>query len=242
MIEFLGVDGKDILDGILAAVPEGLEARVFLGIHHGGLNAKMLPLVEEALTWDGLAGIDLHGTETVPLDEATPRIWREAREAGKFTKAHAGEFCGADFVRYVIEELGAQRIEHGVRAGEDPAVLDLIRERNLTLDVCPISNVKLMPGLTRENHPIRELVDAGVRCTVSTDDPMLFGNKLADEYELLHFYRNFSRTELVQIARNGFEAALVCEEHRQALLEDFDRTAASLIEGSAEQNDRPADA
>lgn len=235
VIEFLGVDGKGILDGLLAAVPEGMEARIFMGIHHGGMNEKMLPVIEEALTWDGLAGIDLHGTETLPVDEAAPRLWREAREAGKFTKAHAGEFCGADFVKYVIEELGAQRIEHGVRAVEDPAVLALIRERDLTLDVCPISNVKLMPGITRDNHPIRELFDAGVRCTVSTDDPLVFGNKLADEYELLHVHRGFSRAELVRIARNGFEAALLCEEHRQALLAEFDRAAdAALNAGSAD--------
>ena len=144
-------------------------------------------------------------------------------------------------MKYVVEELGVERIEHGVRAVEDPAVVELICERDLTLDICPISNVKLMPGVTRENHPIRELVDAGVRCTVSTDDPMLFGNTLADEYELLHGHRGFMRAELVRLARNGFEVALLCEEHRQALLDDFDRTAASLIEGSAESTDRPAD-
>ncbi|MGE9292840.1 MAG: adenosine deaminase family protein [Puniceicoccales bacterium] len=234
VVEFFCVDAKGILDGILAAAPEGLEVRVFMGIHHGGMNAKMLPIIEEALTWDGLAGIDLHGTETIPVDEGAPRIWREAREAGKFTKAHAGEFCGADFVKYVIEALGAQRIEHGVRAIEDPAVIELIRERDLTLDICPISNVKLMPDVTRENHPIRELFDAGVRCTVSTDDPLVFGNTLADEYELLHEYRGFTRAELAQVARNGFEAALVCEEHRQALLAEFDRAVADLKEPSTD--------
>lgn len=242
VIEFLGVDGKGILDGILAAVPAGLEVRVFMGIHHGGMNPNMLPVIEEALTWDGLAGIDLHGTETLPVDETAPRLWREARAAGKFTKAHAGEFCGAEFVRYVIEELGAQRIEHGVRAIEDPALVALIRERGLTLDVCPISNVKLMPGVTRENHPIRELFDVGVRCTVSTDDPLVFGNTLADEYELLHDHRGFTRAELVRLARHGFEAALLCEEHRRALLDDFDRAAAAALARPSGQLEASADA
>ncbi|MEM8549982.1 MAG: adenosine deaminase [Verrucomicrobiota bacterium] len=222
VMEFLGVDGKGILDAILSAAPEGMEVRVFLGIHHGGLNEKMLPVLEEALTWQGLTGIDLHGVEEIPVGEPEIAFWKQARAAGKFTKAHAGEFCGADFVRWCVEVLGALRIEHGVRAVEDLAVIELLKERDIALDICPISNVKLMPGITAENHPIRELVDAGVTCTVSTDDPLAFGNNLLDDYVLLGESRGFSPSELAQLARYGFTAALMPEEQKRNYLDELD--------------------
>lgn len=218
VIEFLGLDGRAILAAIHAAVPAGLEVRVFLGIHHDGLGPAMRPVLEDALTWPGLAGIDLHGAETVPLDPWTRDYWAAARRAGKYTKAHAGEFMGADFIRRILEELQPDRIEHGVRAVEDPALVGALARRGLGLDVCPISNHKLMPGVTLADHPIRALFDAGVKVTVSTDDPLSFGNTLNEEYAALATHRGFTRSELAQLARHGFELALVPEAQRQAWL------------------------
>jgi adenosine deaminase len=207
-IDFLQLDGREVVDALRAAVPPGLDVRIFLGIHHDGFTPKMIPVLEAALGWKNLDGIDLHGTETVPVDERAPDYWRRAREAGKFTKAHAGEFQGAAFVRYAVEVLGAQRIEHGVRAIEDPAVVDLLRERGIALDVCPLSNVKLRAVPSAAEHPIRRLLDAGVVCTISTDDPISFGNHLEDEYLFLANELGFSQDDLARIARNGFEVAL----------------------------------
>ena len=221
-IEFLGLTGPEVLAAIRAAVPAGLEVRIFLGIHHNGCTPKMKPVLEDALGWRDLAGIDLHGTESFPLEPWTAEYWAAARRAGKYTKAHAGELMGADFVRRVLDELQPQRIEHGVRSIEDPAVVAEIKRRGIALDVCPISNHKLMPGITLANHPIRQLVDAGVKVTVSTDDPLSFGNTLADEYVALATQRGFSRKELVQLARNGFEVALMPAAQKQAWLDQLD--------------------
>jgi adenine deaminase len=221
-IEFLGLDGREVLAAIRTAVPAGLEVRIFLGIHHNGFTPKMQPVLAEALTWPGLAGIDLHGTESFPLEPWTAEYWEAARRAGKFTKAHAGELMGAGFVRRVLDELKPQRLEHGIRAIEDPAVLAEIKRRGLALDVCPISNHKLVPGISLENHPIRRLVDAGVKVTVSTDDPLSFGNTLAHEYVALVERRGFSRREIVQLMRNGFEVALLSDAQKQPWLEQLD--------------------
>ena len=207
-IEFMNLDGREVCDAIRAAVPKGLEVRIFLGIHHDGYTEKMGPVLESALRWENLDGIDLHGTEPTPLGDWAPDFWRRARDARKFTKAHAGEFCGAWFVREVIEKLGAQRIEHGVRAVEDPEVVALLRDTGIALDVCPISNVKLRAVSSIQEHPIKRLLDSKVVCTVSTDDPISFGNTLEDEYELLARELGFSESDLRQIAQNGFEVAL----------------------------------
>ncbi|WP_269541509.1 adenosine deaminase family protein [Cerasicoccus fimbriatus] len=224
--EFGGLDAKEIHLAVLEAVPKDLEVRLFMGIHHSGCGPKMRPVIEDALTWDGLAGIDLHGPEDLPIEPWTAEIYAAARVADKFTKAHAGEFLGPDFVRRMLVEIGAERIQHGIRSVEDPMLLDQIKANGIALDICPISNAKLSPGVTLENHPIRELFDAGVKVTVSTDDPISFGNNLLDDYEALHHYRNFTREELVQLVRNGLEVALVDEAKRQTWLDELDALTA----------------
>ncbi|WOO39896.1 adenosine deaminase [Rubellicoccus peritrichatus] len=221
VIEFLGLNGKEVLSAIVEAAPKDLELRVFLGIHHNGFNEKMLPIIEDAIGWQKLTGFDLHGTETIPVDPAAVSIWRDARAEGKTTVAHAGEFCGPDFVRWAIEELGAQKLRHGIRAVEDPNVVELIKINNIPLDICPISNHKLMPGIQISNHPIRELYNAGCPVTISTDDPVSFGNHLNEEYAALYEHRGFNKEELTQVARNGFETAIADDKTKDEWLGEF---------------------
>jgi adenosine deaminase len=209
IIEFLGIPGPEIVEAIRSAAPEGLEVRVFMGMARNAYNEVLAPVLEDCVHWEGLAGVDLHGVEYLPLEAWTPRLWAKVREAGLVTKAHAGEFGPAAHVREAIEVLGARRIQHGIRAVEDVAVVDLAIEQGATFDVCPISNVKLGVVNCLEKHPIRQLFDRGLRCTVSTDDPFSFGNTVEDEYAALSARLSFSREELKQIARNGFEVALV---------------------------------
>jgi adenine deaminase len=222
VIEFGGLNGREVLAAIRSAVPAGLEVRVFLGIHHNGAGPAMKTALEDALTWKDLAGVDLHGPEDFPLESWSKEYWQAARRAGKYTKAHAGEFMGADFVRRVLDELNPQRIEHGVRAIEDPSVVAEIKRRGIALDMCPISNHKLMPGITLANHPIRRFFDAGVTVTVNTDDPISFGNTLSDDYVALLERGGFSRRELVRLARNGFEVALLSEAQKRPWLDQLD--------------------
>ncbi len=229
MMQYHGLDGRATAEAIKSAAPSGLDVRVFMGIHHDGYTAETSSWIEEALTWPDLDGFDLHGTETEPMGPWAADLWKRARDAGKATKAHAGEFCGPDFVRRVVEELGVLRVEHGVRAIEDPDLLKLMADRGVSLDLCPISNVKLGVIDRYEDHPIGRLMEAGVRCTVSTDDPLSFGNQLFDEYALLSDRLGFDHAQLASIARAGFEIALVSEEDRARWLRDFDRIVDDLI-------------
>ena len=222
VLEFLGVDGRAVSEALRAAAPEELSVRVFLGIHHNGWTDRSRGFLAECLSWPLLEGLDLHGTETLPLEAWTGPLWREAREAGKFNKAHAGEFCGPDFVRLVLDELQVTRLEHGVRSVEDPGLVRELTARGVSLDVCPISNVKLGVAPSIEEHPLRALLKEGVTCTVSTDDPVSFGNTLQDEYENLAARAGFSRAELVGIARNGFRVARMSDEWKAPFLAELD--------------------
>ena len=100
--------------------------------------------------------------------------------------------------------------------------MDLAIESGTTFDVCPISNVKLNVVQELEAHPIRQLVDRGVRCTISTDDPFSFGNNVEDEYAALSAGLKFSHVELAQIAKNGFAVALVDEAIRAQWIAEVD--------------------
>lgn len=208
VLEFGGVDGEAVTEAIRAAVPEGLTVRVFMGIHRNGHTDRSRAFLDTCTDWPALDGLDLHGLETLPLEPWTAELWRRARGAGKHTKAHAGEFAGPESVRQVLDELTVDRVEHGVRAVEDPALVERLARDGVTLDVCPISNVKLGVVPSLSEHPIRHLLDAGVVCTVSTDDPISFGNTLTDEYMALAAGLAFTRGELARVALNGFRVAL----------------------------------
>ncbi|MGF1448905.1 MAG: adenosine deaminase [Opitutales bacterium] len=217
--------GPPVLEAIHAAAPEGLELRVFMGMSHQ-VDAEPFGLetVQAGIHWDLLAGIDLHGPEYWPIEPWTLELWPAARVAGKFTKAHAGEFMPASFVRTCVETLGAQRIQHGVRAAEDPAVLQLLTDRGIACDVCPISNVKLaVEGIdSMAAHPLPHMLEAGVTCTINSDDPFMFGNRLSEEYYAVHQDLGFSRTQLARLARNGFEIALMPAAQKAPFLAELD--------------------
>ena len=225
--QFMKLPGPEIIAAVRAAVPEGLEVRIFAGMVRTDLGGDLRPTIDQLHTWDGLAGVDLHGSEQMPTHPDTAAVWARLRAAGKVTKCHAGEFDGAARVREAIEQLGVTRIQHGVRAIEDPAVVKLAAERNVTFDMCPISNVGLKVVSSIKEHPIRRLMLAGVRCTVSTDDPLCFANTVNEEYETLAKELTFTRAELAQVARNGWEIADIPPATRKKMLADIDRILAT---------------
>ncbi len=221
IVQFIEARGEEILQAILEAVPAGMTVRVFAGLVRDCHTGPMPAVITDALRWKWLAGFDLHGHETLPLEEWTPEVWRRARNADKETKAHAGEFGGAENVREAVERLGVRRVQHGVRAVDDPSVVALLVREGVTLDITPISNVKLGVARSLREHPIRRLHEAGVRCTLSTDDPLIFGNTLTDEYAGLAAEAGFSPAELLQLARNGFLAGTMPEPVRRAALAEI---------------------
>lgn len=225
--EFIRVPGPEIIEAVLAAVPSGMTVRVFAGMPRDAYKGDLRKTIDRLGGWEKLSGIDLHGFEEMPTEPWTAGVWRAVREAGKVTKCHAGEFSGAHRVREAIEELGVLRIQHGVRAAEDEAVVRLAAERGATFDMCPISNVRLGVVPSIAEHPIRRFANAGIRCTLSTDDPLCFANTVEDEYMALAEEAGFSKAELASLARAGWEVALVDRTIRDRALAEIDRLLAS---------------
>ena len=221
--DFIHVPGPVIIDAILSAAPPGLEVRVFAGMLRDAYDGPLRATIDEMLGWGSLSGIDLHGYERMPTEPWAFGVWERARAAGKVTKCHAGEFDGAARVREAIQQLGVRRVQHGVRAVEDPAVVRLAAEAGATFDICPLSNVGLQVVPDIASHPIRRLMEAGVNCTVSTDDPLCFANTLCEEYAALAREARFTRSELARVARNGWAVAGVGEPERRARIAEIDR-------------------
>jgi aminodeoxyfutalosine deaminase len=126
----------------------------------------------------GLAGPEDRPHEVAPLRETFAR----ARAEGLHVLPHAGELAGAERIWEVVRELGAERIGHGVRCLEDPALVEYLRERAIPLEVCPSSNVRLGVCASLREHPLPRLLDAGLAVSLGSDDPPLFGTDLVQEY------------------------------------------------------------
>jgi aminodeoxyfutalosine deaminase len=186
----------------------------------------------------GVVGIGLGGLEADFPPEQYAQPFALARSEGLASVPHAGEFEGPASVRGAVEALGADRLRHGIRAVEDPSLVRELADRGIVLDVCPISNLctKAVPSL--EEHPLPRLVDAGVRCSVSTDDPAMFGTDLTRDYE--------AASSLGVEPRLLYEAALagtLCGEETKARLAsigetfDWSATTATLVTMNAEERD-----
>jgi len=225
--QFINVPGREILDAIRSAAPPGLEVRVFAGLLRDAYAGPLREVIDTLEDWEHLAGVDLHGFERMPTEPWSARVWERIRRAGKVTKCHAGEFDGPGRVREAIVTLGVTRVQHGVRAVEDPQVVRLAAERGVTFDVCPISNVRLRVVPDMASHPLRSLMRAGINCTVSTDDPLCFANTVCGEYEALAAEAGFTRAELAQVARNGWAVADVPAAERRAWTAQIDGILAS---------------
>jgi adenosine deaminase len=145
-----------------------------------------------------------------------------ARAAGLISTPHAGEHGGPESVRAALDALGARRIQHGVRAIEDPELVQRLVDDRVCLDVCPTSNVQLSVAPSLEEHPLPALLAAGVTVSLNADDPVIFGCGLLDEYELARRVFGFDDTILAGIAANSIRASGAPDSIRQEGLARID--------------------
>jgi adenosine deaminase len=147
--------------------------------------------------------IDLYGEELIREPSDYKDLYKEARKTGMRLKAHTGEFGDAESIRNTVEILELDEVQHGVSAAQSPEVMNWLRENNIQLNVCPSSNIILGRAKSMKDHPIRVLIDNGLSVTVNTDDLMLFGQGINDEYLNLYNAGTLTAHELDQIRING---------------------------------------
>ena len=219
-----GIGDAEHFEGIAAGIDDarrdhGIEARILsVAVRNYGVERAIeIAEVTAARPHPYVVGFSLAGDEAGYPPEPFLDAYRVAEKAGLGCTVHAGEWAGADSVRGALE-LPVTRISHGVRAIEDPSLVEELARRKITLEVCPTSNVVLGVFPTYEAHPFLALRDAGIPLTLGSDDPPYFGASVGGEYAIASERFGLDDRELVGITRTAIEASFAEPELRSKLL------------------------
>jgi adenosine deaminase len=220
-----GLETQKLAEAIrigLSRVPEIKVVLVADFVRDFGPQRAAVTLAEVSEVQDqGVIGIGIGGSEQKFPPEPFKEVYQEARRLGFHTSAHAGEAAGAESIWGAICSLRVDRIGHGTRAEEDESLLDYLAERQIPLEMCPLSNLRTGIVTSLVKHPIRRYFERGIIVTVSTDDPKMFGNSLAEEFLSLEEELDFSRDEIRTLILQSIRASWLPENKKQPLVESF---------------------
>jgi adenosine deaminase len=213
-----GVPVGDVIQGLAHACRRAhaelrIGAKLILCFLRHLPEEDALATLEAALPWrEHFIGVGLDSSERGHPPEKFVRVFARARELGLHVVAHAGEEGPPAYIASALDLLHAERIDHGVRCLEDPALVQRLAARRVPLTVCPLSNVRLRVYPTLAQHRLPELLAAGLCVTVNSDDPAYFGGYVNQNYvELFEALPQLGVAEARQLAANSFEAAFVDE-------------------------------
>lgn len=214
-----------ILDAVASASREtGLGMRVLVAANRmkHPLDARTLARLAVRYADRGVVGFGLSNDERRGFARDFDRAFAIARDGGLLAAPHGGELSGPASVRDCLDDLHAGRVGHGVRAAEDPRLVARLADSGVTCEVCPASNVALGVYDKPEDVPLRALFDAGVPMALGADDPLLFGSRLAAQYEIAREHHGFSDAELAELARQSVRGSRAPVDEQRRLLAGID--------------------
>lgn len=190
------------IEGLVERYKAQVDLRPELGFSRGNADdPKLMALAHEVVELGFFRSIDLYSRQEVCPPEVMKPLFTRARAAGMKLKAHVGEFEDAEEIRRTVEVLDLDEVQHGIAAAESVEIMRWLSEHQIQLNVCPTSNVMLNGVSDLASHPIRILFDNGVPVTINTDDLMIFGQSVSEEYRNLYQASVFSPEELDGIRR-----------------------------------------
>jgi adenine deaminase len=228
-----GVAFRDVVSGIHRALADaeakfGMTSRLIMCFLRHLDEDDAERTLDAALPFkDWIVGVGLDSSEKGHPPRKFERVFRRAREAGLRAVAHAGEEGPPEYVWEALDLLGAERIDHGVRALEDNSLVRRLAAEKTTLTVCPLSNVKLCVYENIARHPLRAMLESGLAATVNSDDPAYFGGYINENFTTTGAALALSRQHLHQLARNSFAGAFLPEASKQKLLARLDSYVAA---------------
>ena len=213
--------------GVVEAVVDGVEA----GCKDFGVKANLIGIMSRTFGQDAcqqeldglltqknkLVAIDLAGDELGQPGDRFVSHFKQVRDAGLRVTVHAGEAAGAESMWQAINELGAVRIGHGVKAVEDPKLMEFLAKNNIGIESCLTSNIQTSTVASFESHPIKTFLEYGVKVCLNTDDPAVEGIELPHEYEVAAPKVGLTQEQLRQIQINGLDLAFLSDAEKQAL-------------------------
>jgi len=186
------------------------------------LDARTLARLAGQYADRGVVGFGLSNDERRGRTAEFAGAFRIAEDAGLTLVPHGGELRGPEHIRVCLDSLHAQRLGHGVRAAEDPELLDRIVQAGVALEVCPVSNVALGVYSDPTSVPLPELLAAGATVALGADDPLLFGSRLAGQYASMRAAHELADSELAELARMSVRASRAPEQLKRATIADID--------------------
>ncbi|MEY3526204.1 MAG: hypothetical protein RI997_313, partial [Pseudomonadota bacterium] len=217
-----GISFDTVLSGIIDAFDRarsdfGISAKLILCfLRHLPEEEAFVTLKQACRCKDHIFAVGLDSSEKGHPPSKFERVFREAREQGFVPVAHAGEEGPAAYVCEAIDLLQVQRIDHGNRALEDPALVARIARQQIPMTVCPLSNRRLQVTPDLKKHPLRAMLNAGLLVTVNSDDPSYFGGYINDNFIAIQEALDLNQSELLALGRNSFIASFLSDAEKRA--------------------------
>jgi adenine deaminase len=206
----------------------GVSSRLIMCFLRDRSPASAMTTLETAKSYRrAIAGVGLDSAEAGHPPREFADVFRVAREAGYRTVAHAGEEGPAGYVTEALDVLQVKRIDHGVRAIDDQALQERLAREQVPLTMCPLSNLELKVTPDLAQHPLKRLLDAGLRVTVNSDDPAYFGGYLAANYSAAQRALELTRYDIAALARNSITASWLPAARQTQLLAEIDAFVAA---------------
>ncbi len=224
-----GVAFSAVIGGIYRALADGYEKlgisfRLILSfLRHLSVEDgfRTLDEAEPYKGWITAVGLDSSEKDFPP--DLFADLFESAHEMGFLTVAHAGEEGPPEYIWGALDLLKASRIDHGNSAVEDPDLVDVLGIYEIPLTSCPLSNLKLKVIQQMEDHPLKEMMERGIKVTVNSDDPAYFGGYLNDNFIAVADALNLSKDDIIQLVRNSFEASFITDAEKKVFLAEIEK-------------------
>ncbi len=223
-----GIPFETVVTGIRRAL---LDAETQLGIssemimcflRHLSAEEAMETLLRSLPFKEWIVGVGLDSSEVGNPPEKFKAVFDKAREHGFLTVAHAGEEGPPAYIWEALELLKVSRIDHGVRCVEDPRLVEKLREEQVPLTVCPLSNVELRVFRSIHEHNLKQMLDLGLCVTVNSDDPAYFGGYIAENFRAVQEGLHLNQEDICKLVKNSFQASFLAPEKKRELLDELD--------------------
>jgi len=226
-----GVGVETVISGIHRALEDGrlrwgITFRLIMCfLRHLSAESAMATLRQATPFRHWIVAVGLDSSEAGHPPEKFRAVFDRARAEGYLTVAHAGEEGPPEYIWQALDLLKVSRIDHGVRCTEDPRLVDRLAAEQIPLTVCPLSNVKLRVFPTMADHPLKRLLDRGVRVTVNSDDPAYFGGYLTENFRAAREALGLTREDLWRLSRNAVEASFLAPADKLRMCVELDAYA-----------------
>ncbi len=226
-----GIAFSTVLNGITNALEDGrkklgVTSQLIMCFLRHLSEEDALKTLEEALPFkDKILGVGLDSSEVGHPPSKFTRVFAKAREAGFLIVAHAGEEGPPEYVWEALDQLKVNRIDHGNRSLEDDKLVSRLVTEGMALTVCPLSNLKLCVIKDIDQHPLKKMLDLGLKATVNSDDPAYFGGYMNENYTAVADALGLERTHILKLARNSIDASFLNDTEKKRLYDNLDNYA-----------------